>query len=58
MVLLVAGVVESIPGAVLTEVGVAGLVPVLLVLRKQVRAHDVFVVEIIKGEARVFAAEG
>ena len=57
-VFLVAGDVESIPGAVETEMGVVGLVPVILVSRKQVTRYDALVVEIINREAGVLRAEG
>lgn len=47
---------ESIPGAVVTEMRVAGLVPVVLAPRKHVTQYDGFVVETVKGEAGVLRA--
>ena len=57
-VFLAAGDEESVPGAVETEMGVVGLVPVILVSRKQVTRYDALVVEIINREAGVLRAEG
>lgn len=53
--LLVAVVMDSIP--VVTEVGLAGLVPVVLVPGKQVTQYAASVVETIKGEGGVLRTE-
>lgn len=42
--------------AVVTEMRVAGLVPVVLAPRKHVTQYDGFVVETVKGEAGVLRA--
>jgi hypothetical protein len=56
-VLLIAEVVEFLPGVVVTEMGVICPIPVVLVLGKQVKQDDAFVMGTIKGDVGVLRAE-